>query len=79
MDHQSSVGAKGHDLADVAQLVELLICNQQVAGSSPAVGSVYESKGERFPSGQREQTVNLPAFAFGGSNPPLSTEAGRMA
>ena len=26
--------------ADVAQLVELLICNQQVAGSSPAVGSV---------------------------------------
>ena len=25
--------------ADVAQLVELLICNQQVAGSSPAVGS----------------------------------------
>src|SRR5712692_4283632 len=29
--------------------------------------------GERFPSGQREQTVNLPAYAFGGSNPPLST------
>ena len=28
---------------------------------------------ERFPSGQREQTVNLPAYAFGGSNPPLST------
>ena len=28
---------------------------------------------ERFPSGQREQTVNLPAIAFGGSNPPLST------
>ncbi len=28
---------------------------------------------ERFPSGQREQTVNLPANAFGGSNPPLST------
>ena len=27
---------------------------------------------ERFPSGQREQTVNLPAYAFGGSNPPLS-------
>ena len=26
-------------IADVAQLVELLICNQQVAGSSPAVGS----------------------------------------
>jgi tRNA (guanine-N7-)-methyltransferase len=27
---------------------------------------------ERYPSGQREQTVNLPADAFGGSNPPLS-------
>ena len=25
------------------------------------------------PSGQREQTVNLPANAYGGSNPPLST------
>jgi hypothetical protein len=25
----------------------------------------------RFPSGQREQTVNLSAKAFGGSNPPL--------
>ena len=27
----------------------------------------------RFPSGQREQTVNLSALAFGGSNPPPST------
>jgi hypothetical protein len=26
-----------------------------------------------FPSGQREQTVNLPASAFGGSNPPRAT------
>src|SRR3989304_2536057 len=25
----------------------------------------------RYPSGQREQTVNLSASAFGGSNPPL--------
>ena len=33
---------------------------------------------ERFPSGQREQTVNLPAYAFGGSNPPLSTKDGRQ-
>jgi hypothetical protein len=30
--------------ADVAQQVELLICNQQVAGSSPAVGSKKQSK-----------------------------------
>ncbi len=28
---------------------------------------------ERYLSGQRGQTVNLLAFAFGGSNPPLST------
>jgi hypothetical protein len=27
----------------------------------------------RCPSGQREQTVNLPAYAYGGSNPPLPT------
>ena len=29
---------------------------------------------ERYPSGQRGQTVNLLAHAFGGSNPPLSRE-----
>ena len=27
----------------------------------------------RFPSGQREQTVNLSPDGFGGSNPPLPT------
>src|ERR1700732_5272325 len=32
---------------------------------------------EGYPSGQREQTVNLPAYAFEGSNPsPSTTEAG---
>jgi hypothetical protein len=29
--------------ADVAQLVEQLICNQQVTGSSPAIGSKLNS------------------------------------
>src|ERR1700752_4236528 len=29
----------------------------------------------RYPSGQRGQTVNLLAYAFGGSNPPLPTIA----
>ena len=57
--------------ADVAQLAEQLICNQQVAGSSPFVGSkLFPPKErlnkyivmERFPSGQREQTVNLLAL-----------------
>ncbi len=30
----------------------------------------------RYPSGQRGQTVNLLAHAFGGSNPPLATMRG---
>ena len=68
--------------ADVAQLVERLICNQQVVGSTPTIGSQGSRTArvepmERCPSGQREQTVNLPAYAFGGSNPPLSTCATR--
>ena len=50
--------------AGVAQLVEQLICNQQVGGSSPSTSStcsLQESKLHMggFPSGQREQTVNL--------------------
>ena len=51
--------------AGVAQLVEQLICNQQVAGSSPITSSTNKRTilcpfhmGE-FPSGQRGQTVNL--------------------
>ena len=50
--------------AGVAQLAEQLICNQQVAGSSPIASSTLWNKREvhmgRFPSGQSEQTVNLP-------------------
>jgi hypothetical protein len=67
--------------ADVAQLAEQLICNQQVASSILAVGSAEGTCARRwwvwsrrqwrvgYPSGQREQTVNLPAHAFEGSNP----------
>ena len=46
--------------AGVAQLVEQLICNQQVGGSSPSTSSISAklNKGD-FPSGQRGQTVNL--------------------
>ena len=49
--------------AGVAQSVEQLICNQQVAGSSPIASSSSDInyRLEGFPSGQREQTVNLPA------------------
>ena len=46
----------GCNEATVAQQAEQLICNQRVGGSIPFGGSR-----ERFPSGQREQTVNLPA------------------
>ena len=50
--------------AGVAQLVEQLICNQQVGGSSPSTSSNLSAKVGRvfmgeFPSGQRGQTVNL--------------------
>ena len=68
--------------ADVAQLVEHLICNQAVASSILAVSSLWgerpcvatpDSADQRgavgYPSGQREQTVNLSANAFEGSNP----------
>ena len=80
----SAVGSSAlfFDFAGVAQLVEHLICNQDVAGSSPIVSSTI-LKGrcvvrfvEEFPSGQREQTVNLPSLDYGGSNPPSSTICG---
>ena len=46
--------------ADVAQLAEQLICNQQVIGSIPIVGLKYlKNNMGGFPSGQRGQTVNL--------------------
>ncbi len=57
---------------------EQLICNQQVAGSNPIASLYIKYIKERFPSGQREQTVNLSADAFGGSNPPLSTDSFKM-
>ena len=43
-----------NEYADMAQLAEQLICNQQVNGSSPFIGFM-----DGFPSGQRGQTVNL--------------------
>ena len=39
-------------------MAEQLICNQQVIGSSPIIGS-YKFNMDGFPSGQRGQTVNL--------------------
>ena len=51
--------------AGVAQLVEQLICNQQVGGSSPSTSSIIflaQFNMGDFPSGQRGQTVNLLAM-----------------
>jgi hypothetical protein len=71
--------------AQVAQSAEHVLGKDEVGGSIPLLGllkpspevAVQVRRGasaceERYPSGQREQTVNLPAYAFGGSNPPLS-------
>ena len=44
-----------------------------------AFSACARARAERYRSGQTEQTVNLPAHAFGGSNPPLSTSAARRA
>ncbi len=68
--------------AGVAQLVEHLFCKQVVRGSIPRASSSAHRGGvvscvsevsESCPSGQREQAVNLPAYAYAGSNPALST------
>ena len=54
--------------AALAQLVEHRFCKPAVAGSSPVSSSMAW-----FPSGQREQTVNLPVYTFEGSNPSRAT------
>ncbi len=68
--------------AGVAQLVEQLICNQQVGGSSPSTSSSFLTSSKtdsqfnmgEFPSGQRGQTVNLLRNRFDGSNPSSPTK-----
>ena len=64
--------------AGVAQLVEQLICNQQVGGSSPSTGSTTYGK-------QRSEYGGIPEWPkgadcksvvadFGGPNPPSPTK-----
>ena len=57
--------------ADVAQLAEQLICNQQVTGSSPVVG--FYGRIPEWPKGADCKSVS---YAFEGSNPspPIPTE-----
>ena len=57
------------EFADVAQLAEQLICNQQVIGSSPIIG-LYGWVPER-PKGADCKSV---VSDFGGSNPPPSIQ-----
>ena len=52
--------------ADVAQLVEQLICNQQVAGSSPVISSISRDRAV-----VARQAHDLKA---GGSSPPPATK-----
>lgn len=76
--NQTSGVAAAVCFAGVAQLVEHLFCKQVVRGSIPRASSGAASAevskvSESCPSGQREQAVNLPAYAYAGSNPALST------
>ena len=59
-------------------MVEQLICNQQVAGSSPITSSKrtyseYVLLNGRVPEWPKGTDCKSAAFSFGGSNPPSST------
>ena len=78
----SALQAEGHRFepyrpqlnADVAQLAEQLICNQQVIGSSPIIGFIdYKIdiiKYGRIPEWPKGTDCKSAGNAFGGSNPP---------
>ena len=60
--------------AGVAQLVEQLICNQQVGGSSPSTSSMLLSiEYGRVPERPKGTDCKSVGDAFGGSNPPSPT------
>ena len=61
--------------AGVAQLAEQLICNQQVAGSSP----ITSSKCGEIPEWLKGADCKSAGDAFDGSNPSLSTNFADMA
>ena len=62
--------------ADVAQLAEQLICNQQVNGSSPFIGLLWLLKViikyGWIPEWPKGTDCKSAANCFGGSNPPPS-------
>ena len=62
--------------ADVAQLAEQLICNQQVIGSSPIIGFIQfniELYYGQIPEWPKGTDCKSAAYSFGGSNPPSPT------
>ena len=60
--------------ADVAQLAEQLICNQQVIGSSPIIGfyTISYCIYGQIPEWPKGTDCKSAANCFGGSNPPPS-------
>ncbi len=69
-------------LAGVAQLVEQLICNQQVGGSSPSTSSSKRNELNRFgsvPKWPKGADCKSVVSDFGGSNPPAPTKQKRLA
>ena len=56
--------------ADVAQLAEQLICNQQVTGSIPAIGFLFFITNGWIPEWPKGTDCKSAATCFGGSNPP---------
>ena len=64
--------------AGLAQLVEQLICNQQVGGSSPSTSSTFLEgriiKYGSVPEWPKGADCKSVGFAFGGPNPPAPTK-----
>ncbi len=79
VDRRHGASQKGCNSASVAQLVELLICNQWVGGSSPFAGSRLRRNKEvkKYSGGVPERPKGTDCKsvgeAFGGSNPPPTT------
>ena len=65
-NHVSKRHAIKNKYADVAQLAEQLICNQQVNGSSPFIG--FNGQIPEWPKGTDCKSAGT---AFEGSNPSL--------
>ena len=55
-------------------MVEQLICNQQVGGSSPSTSSISLIKYGRFPEWPKGTDCKSVVYDFGGSNPPPPTK-----